>query len=261
MWNPSAPMLSKSTRMPWPGLQGADTNGRGAPRLMMRTTIILLFLLAAGVTHAGGEFTPVGFDHEDPERRLARRIEFPDVSGDATAMLPCFSQIERSGKMTKTGCIAKDSFNAAFAAAVMKAAKKARVTPAVIDGKEQRVYLQFRVEFIAKGDDRYIVLYPNPGYEENVEAYGAGYIAAQRVIGKEPWQDVCPQRAGFAVLAKAFVGDDGQPESPSLERIGGILPAPDCQQSIKETILNSAFTPAMADGFPVPSAFVEIFSN
>ena len=223
--------------------------------------ITLLLMLAAASAGAAAEFLPAGFDHEDPKRRLADRIEFPEVGGDVSAMLSCFSRIDRGGKMEQTGCIAKDSFHATFAAAVMKAAKKSRVTPAAIDGKPQSIYLQFRVEFIAKDDERNIILYPNPGYEENVNAYGADYIAAQRVIGREPWQDVCPQRAGFVVLARAFVGEDGRSESPSLERISGILPAPNCQEAIRDTILNSAFTPAMADGYPVPSAFVEIFSN
>jgi hypothetical protein len=39
------------------------------------------------------------------------------------------------------------------------------------------------------------------------------------------------------------------------------MPTLDCQNAIKDTILSSLFTPAMADGYPVPSAFVELFSN
>lgn len=221
-------------------------------------SIILLAVLAAEAT---AEVRPADFEYEDEDRRLANRIEFPEVSGDVAAMIPCFSQIERSGKMTKTGCIAKDNFNATFAAAVMKAAKKARVRPAVIDGRERKIYLQFRVEFIAKGDERDIKLYLNPGHGENIDAYGPDHVAAQRVIGEEPWMDICPQRAQFFVLARAFVGENGRAESPSLERLGGIIPAPDCQAAIKETILTSTYTPAMADGEPVPSAFVETFSN
>lgn len=228
---------------------------------MKPNPIVLLLLLAAASARAAGEFSPAGFDHEESKRRLAERIEFPEVSGDVSAMLTCFSQIDSGGKMEKTGCIVKDSFHATFATEVMKAAKKSRVTPAVIDGKPRPIYLQFRVEFIAKNDERNIILYSNPGYEENINAYGADYVAAQRVIGREPWQGVCPQRAGFVVLARAFVGENGRSESPSVERISGILPAPNCQEAIKDTILNSAFTPAMADGYPVPSAYVEIFSN
>lgn len=219
----------------------------------------VLFVIVAG--RAAADPRPADFDYEDEDRRLDNRIEFPEVKGDVSVMISCFSQIERNGKMDTTGCIARDNFHAPFAAAIMDAAKKARVRPAVIDGKERKIYLQFRVEFVAKDDARDITLYLNPGNSENVDAYGPDHIAAQRVIGKEPWQDVCPQRAQFLVLARAFVGEDGRAQSPSLERMGGIMPAPDCQEAIKQTILESAYTPAMADGYPVPSAFVEMFSN
>lgn len=220
-----------------------------------------LMLLLAHAAHAAGDMRPADFDHEDADRRLSSRIAFPEIKGDTSVMLSCFSQIERNGKMKETGCIARDNFHARFAAAVMKAAEKSRVRPAVIDGDERKIYLQFRVEFEAKGDDRHINLYLNPGYQENVDAYGPDHVAAQRVIGKEPWQDICPQRAGFLVLARAFVGENGRAESPSLERLSGIMPAPNCQEAIKETILASTYTPAMADGYPVPSAFVEMFGN
>ena len=81
------------------------------------------------------------------------------------------------------------------------------------------------------------------------------------MLGKEPWQRVCPQRAYYLVAARAYVGEDGQPDNPSLAKVTGITPTADCQNAIKETILKSLYTPAMADGYPVPSTFVEMFSN
>lgn len=222
--------------------------------------LILLLLLAAGAA-AAMEFRPASFDHEEGKRRLAERIEFPDVSGKVSAMISCFSQIEKNGKMKETGCYTKDNYESSFAEAIVRAAKKSQMRPALIDGKPHKVYMQFRVEFTADGDDREIKLYPNPGYNENINAYGAEHVAGQRVIGKEPWQDVCPQRAKYLVAVRAFLGEDGRSQSPSIERLTGIMPAPDCQNAIKETILSSRFVPAMADGYPVPSAFVETFGN
>ena len=219
------------------------------------------FLLLAGIAWSAVDVQPADFDHEERERRLANRIEFPELTRDATVMISCFSQIAKSGKMKDTGCFTKDNFDAPFAAAIMKAAKKSTLNPAFIDGDKQMIYLQFRVEFIAKGEDREIKLFLNPGHTENVDAYGPDHVAAQRVIGKEPWQGICPQRAYFLVLVRAFLGEDGQPGNPSLERVSGIMPTSDCQNAIKETILQSLFTPAMADGYPVPSTFVETFSN
>jgi hypothetical protein len=222
---------------------------------------ISLFFLVAIAAAAGAQTRPADFEFEETKNRLVNRIEFPDVSGKVSAMISCFAQIEKSGRMKETGCYMKDNFEQQFAAAIIKAAKKASMTPAIINGEKRKIYMQFRVEFIVDGDDRQIHLYPNPGYTENVEAYGPDHVAGQRAIGKEAWQDVCPQRARYMVLVRAFLGEDGHPENPSVERLSGIMPAPDCQAAIKETILNSAYIPAMADGYPVPSAFVETFGN
>ena len=228
----------------------------------MKVNSLLSILLLAAITPVAAEDTqPATFDHEEPKRRLANRIEFPEVKGNASTMIHCFSQIQKGGKMKETGCYVKDKFDTHFVAAIVKAAKKSSVTPAIIDGDTRKIYLQFRVEFIAEGDDRNIYLYLNPGNSENIEAYGYDHIAAQRAIGYEPWQDICPQRAQYLVLVHAFVGEDGRSGNPSLEQMSGVMPTADCQNAIKETILKSSFTPAMADGYPVPSAYVESFSN
>jgi hypothetical protein len=220
----------------------------------------ILLLLAATALPAD-EMRPANFEHEEEKRRLYKLIAFPKMTRDATIMLHCVSQIAANGKMKETGCYTKDQFDSDFAAAVVRGAKKARLTPAIVNGKAQKVYLQFRVEFIAEKDRRSIFLYLNNGYTENVEAYGYKYIAAQRVIGKERWQDICPQRANYLMTLRAYVGEDGQPGSPSLEKVRGIMPTIDCQNAIKDTILTSAFTPGIADGYPVPSSYVELFGN
>ena len=228
---------------------------------MKNKTLFLVCCLASLAALADQDRQPANFHHEESKKRLVNRIEFPELKGDASAMILCFSQIAKSGKMTETGCFTKDNFDAPFAAAVMKAAKKSSLTPAIIDGKKYKIYLQFRVEFIAEGDDRKIFAYANPGYTENVEAYGYDHVAAQRVIGSEPWQGVCPQRARYLVAAKVFIGEDGQADTPNLEHLNGIVPTADCQNAIKATIQQSLYTPAMSDGYPVPSAFVETFGN
>jgi len=228
----------------------------------MKFTPLLALLLLAPLTALQADDTrPANFEHEEMKRRLNKRIVFPKMTRDATVMLHCVSQIASNGRMKETGCYTKDQFDSDFASAVIKGAKKAHMNPAIINGKAQKVYLQFRVGFIAKGDDREIHLFLNNGYTENVEAYGVDYTAAQRVIGKEPWQGKCPQRANYLLTLRAYVGEDGRSDSPSLEKVSGIMPTIDCRNAIKDTILASAFTPALADGYPVPSAYVELFGN
>lgn len=218
-------------------------------------------ILLAGIAVSAQEMRPATFDHPEEKKRLGKRIEFPEVSKDMSTMIHCYSQISARGKMKESGCYQKDNPDMPFLVAILKAAKKATLTPAIINGQKRKIYLQFRVEFIAEGESRKIHFYLNPGHAENIEAYGYDHIAAQRAIGKEYWQDVCPKRAGYLLIVRAFVGEDGRADNPSIEPIAGIMPTADCQNAIKDTILQSAFTPAFADGVPVPSSYLERFGN
>ena len=228
---------------------------------MTRYLLALLPLFLVGNAYGQDGFRPANFDFEEDKRRMDKLIEFPDIEGDLTVMLLCFSRVQPNGKMESTGCYAPKNYDEPFAMAVNKAAKKARMNPAIIDGKAREIYLQFRAEFISDKGVRTIDFYLNPGYQENIAAYGFDHIAGQRTLGREPWQDVCPKRANFSLLARAFLGEDGRAESPSLEHTGGILPTAKCQDAIKQTLLDSRYTPAYADGQPVPSSFVEAFGN
>ncbi|HSD69775.1 MAG TPA: hypothetical protein VLB07_09480 [Woeseiaceae bacterium] len=201
------------------------------------------------------------FELEEAERSFPALLQFPDVAGNFSIMMLCASQIETSGKMQDTFCVIRNNGEVPFGAAIQKAAQKARMTPAIIDGKKQKIYLQFRVEFIKEGDTKTIHIFPNTGDAENIEAYGNDYIAAQRVIGKEPWMKVCPARAQFGITARAHVSAEGAASNVSLHHGFGIVPTGACQQEIIRTIENSLFTPAMFEGQPVPSAFVEPFGN
>jgi hypothetical protein len=229
----------------------------------MPAGIFILFMsLLPAVANAQDSFQPAHFGHEEEDRRLLNRIGFPDIKGDVSVTLNCFTQLETSGKMTSTICLIKDQFDSPFAASVSAAEKKARMTPAQINGEKVQVFVQFRTEFKSKGEDRTIKIILNPGYPENVAAYGEDHVAAQRVIGgKEPWQKACPRAAKYAVYAKAYVGEDGRSDNPSIEHAGGVIPTATCQEAIMETILASTYVPAMTDGVAVPSTFIELFSN
>lgn len=223
-------------------------------------TTVTLFMLSFAAS--AEDRRPANFDYEDSEKRFANLLQFPETRGNVTVILNCFSQVQPNGKMKDTGCYMKDNFDTPYVVAVANAAKKARMNPAIVNGKAQRIFLQFRVAFKAEGEDRIIRYYMNTGYEENIQAYGTDYFAGQRVIGKkEPWQKVCPEKAKFNLWARAYLGEDGQVSNVSLVHGNGIMPVARCQDAIKQTILASAFTPAISDGMPVPSTFVEVFGN
>jgi hypothetical protein len=208
------------------------------------------------------ETRPASFDHPEDKRRLLNLLEWPEVSGKIEVVLSCFSQVQDNGKMKSTGCYLRNNYDEPFARAVNEAAKKARLVPAVVDGKEQDVFLQFQVKFVKTEESQDIYFILNPGYEENVKAYGFGHIAGQRVIGKkEPWSAACPQRARYAVWVRAYLSEEGYADNATIDHVEGIVPTATCQDAIKQTILTSRYTPAYSDGQPVPSTFIEAFSN
>jgi hypothetical protein len=195
------------------------------------------------------------------EDSLAQRIEFPELRGDTTAIIRCAARIQDNGKMKDNGCASTTPSDQVFIVPINKAARKARLTPAVADKRNREVYLQYRVEFIKKGDDQIVNVYPNPGVQENIEAYGVEHVAAQRAIGKEEWQGVCPGSAQYLVWLKAHVAEDGTPSNLSLTHGGGLKPPPRCEEAILSSAASSLFFPALADGEPVPSTYVEPYGN
>jgi len=219
---------------------------------------LLVAALVVGIANAA-ERTPATFDHA--EKSLLELIEFPELRGDATARIRCASQVQGSGKMKETGCYLNSDSDVVFSAAVVKAAKKARLKPAQIDGKTTAVYVQFQVEFTKKGDDESVRIINNPGLEENTTAYGEEHIAAQRSLTRESWQKVCPRRTHFMVWAKAHIAYDGQQSSFSVLPGTGAPITEKCRRGIVETLQESRFIPALADGIPVPSSFIEPFGS
>lgn len=214
-------------------------------------------LLAGG--HAAAERLPATFDHE--EAALAGRIEFPSLVGDASATVRCAARVTRSGKMEDNGCYANEPGDRAFVPQINAAAKKARLNPASFDGRKREVYVQYRVAFVKKGDDETVTIYNNPGLTENIEAYGEDHVAAQRAITGEDWQKVCPKRTRYLVWAKAHVAETGEQSSLSLLPGEGVPLTRECRDAIIATLQESQFTPAYADGEPVPSSFIEPFGN
>jgi len=229
---------------------------------MRKAIFTALTTVLCSAALAQGEFRPADFDFEEDKRRMDRLVVFPEIKGDVSVMLLCFSRVQPNGKMENTGCYLQNNYDEPFVTAVNKAASKARMNPAIIDGKAREIYLQFRVEFVAEKEDRRIHFHLNPGYEENVKAYGEDHIAGTRAFQKkEKWMQICPRRANFAVWARAYLGEDGKADSVSVVHADGIMPTAACQEAIKQTILSSKYTPAYAEGVPVPSTYVEIFGN
>lgn len=221
--------------------------------------LALFIYVASMTTAAAGDRQPARIG--DGERSLASLIRFPELKGDTTVMLRCAVRVRDDGEMKDNGCYVDSPADQLFISEINKAARKARLVPASIDGKRREIYFQYRVEFAKKGEEQTVTVYENPGVQENIDAYGIDHVAAQRAIGKERWQEECPSRAQYLVWLKAHVAPDGQQSSLSLTHGSGITPTPRCQQAILDSVSGSLFFPALHAGEPVPSTYVEPFGN
>lgn len=197
------------------------------------------------------------------EDGLAARIEFPETRGDGKLTIRCAAKVSNDGDMNDNGCYSTDDTNTAriFIQAVNKAAKKAKMIPARIGGRDRSVYVQYQVEFRSEGEEKTVTIYNNPGVTENAEAYGIDHVAAQRTIGKETWQKECPRYTRFLVWARAHVAASGEQSSISLAPNEGPPITGKCETAIIRTLEQESFAPAMDGAEPVQSTYVEPFGN
>lgn len=231
---------------------------------LRRCAILRILWAAAAVlpwaaSTAGAETAPASFS--TGEKSFKELIEFPELRGDAAVTISCIGLLKRNGKLDTHGCYQVNPGDETFIATIYKAAKKARLNPAVYEGKRVDVVFQYRVHFEQSGEDKLVQFVANPGYAENVEAYGSAHVAAQRLYGKETWEDACPKQAKFIAMVRANVDFDGTPSAASVTHLNGIAITDKCQQAIVDSVLASRFIPAYADGESVPSTFVEPFGN
>ena len=233
-----------------------------APLKLIPPTGVLCLLALLALTAAepaSAQRQPAGMVEDD--KSLLNILGFPDIKGDFERAIVCAGIVMTNGKMDGGGCYVIQPGDEVYVGAISQALKKARWLPAVIDGKAVQAYLQYRVLFVQKGEDRRVGFLPNPGYVENVEAYGPKHIAAQRVVGKENWQKVCPNYAKFSVLAKAHVSFEGVPSSASVSDGAGLPISDTCRRAIIDTLQRSLYIPATVDGETVPSTYTEPFGN
>lgn len=221
-----------------------------------------LLALCAPILYGGGalaQTTPANF--LDGERSFDTLIEFPELRGDATVTISCLGLIGGNGKIDEHGCYQLNAGDQVFVRQIYDVIKKVRFQPAMLDGRKVTVVFQYRIQFAKKGEEQSIRMVANPGYEENVDAYGEAHIAAQRVYATEGWETACPKQAGFVVLAKANVDYEGTPSYASITHAGGITITQRCEQALIDNLMSSRFIPAMVDGETVTSTFVEPFGN
>lgn len=226
---------------------------------MRYLSYLALLLLLFGQTATAVERSPAGFGAG--EKRLDELIKFPKIEVDMDKEFVCQGILKANGRLSDRACYLVESRDTPYLEAIEKAGKKAHFKPATYGGKKIGIYFMYRVRFTRKDDEQRIFLYANQAYPENLDAYGPDHIAAQRGLTTEKWQKACPSRTRFIVLARAHIAANGEQSSINITHGSGLPISDTCRRAIVETLEQSVFIPAYADGEPVPSSYLEAFGN
>ena len=206
-----------------------------------------------------GESTPANFNVN--EKSLTSSIKFPQIKGDISITINCSGVIQKNNKIKFFNCYKNQPGDEVYIQEIYKAYKKARFQPATFNNKREDAFVQFRIKFEKKNDNKLISIINNVGYEENLIAYGLDHIGAQRLVGKENWQKVCPKYNKYALITKTHINNLGQASNSSISDSKGITVNKKCVNSIIDTLNASNYIPAIVNDNFVPSTYVEVFGN
>ena len=187
------------------------------------------------------------------EKSLRNLINHPSVDGDYVVILSCFADVSIRGRMSHTVCSYQDESALMFSKAVERAGKRARLSPAILNGEKKKIWLQFTAIFLKDIEGEDIQIFNN--VRENVDRYGDEYIGAQRI----DWFDfpkTCRQFYDWFALARVNIAVDGSPRDFEWEPSSTNMPN-GCEDTLKILMLTSNYIPAFYQGKPVDSTYAE----
>jgi len=221
---------------------------------------ILFFIIFGFVADsAAAEYYSAASFTEDA-RSLQNIIKFPEIEGDASIIVLCETDVTRSGRFGNTSCVSnREKYAMKFEIAVLRAVKRTKIKAASLDGKQKSVWFQFTVQFVQKGGVKTIYAFSNHGEES--EKYGQEYSSPQRLT-----------QGNFKVIARAFrrcganarvmiravIDTSGVPID--AKHIGGEGNS-GCKADMAAYFLEGRFIPAISNGKPVTSVYVQTFAN
>jgi len=195
------------------------------------------------------------------DKSLLSMMVFPNIKGNAMVIINCSGLIKKNKKMKSFLCYKNQPGDEIYIQKIYKANKKARYIPATLNNKNVDVFVQFRILFKKTNDETKIQIIRNPGYQENIMAYGDNYIGAQRVTGNENWQKYCPKYNRYRLLSKAHVNKNGIASNANIASLNGITINDKCKNTIISTLNSSQYLPAKSNKKNVPSTYIELFGN
>lgn len=217
---------------------------------MAAISLVMVALHAPSPAFAAS-FTPAKF--VEGKRSLRTLLKFPRVGGDVSVTVLCTSIGATSGRVREAKCSAVNDPSQKFAIAVNRRAKSARINPATVNGRDEKVDFQFAVVFTRTGDAESIDVYENN--RKNLERFGPDYISAQRYSPYELPDQCKERRLAFLILEIAVVTTEGTVKESDLHVDSAGIPNT-CEVALREITKSSRFIPAHNAGSPVESVWV-----
>jgi hypothetical protein len=218
---------------------------------VLTAAVLAIIAIDASNPVMAAAYTPATF--VEGKHSLNTLLDFPKVDGDVSVAVICTSIGTANGRIREAKCSAANDPSQKFAIAVNRRVKSARINPATVDGREEKVDFQFTVIFSRTGDAESIDVYINN--QKNLDRFGPDYISAQRYSPYE-LPDVCKERRiSFLILEVAVVTKEGAVTESDLHVDSAGIPKT-CEVRLREITKSSRFIPAFYEGSPVESVWV-----
>lgn len=198
------------------------------------------------------EYSPADF--MEGEKTLHARIKFPKWDEDIALSVRCDARLSRYGTILSNWCFANGDKYAVFEKEIHRAAKRAKLNPAMVDGMKEAVWFQYIVTFYKKGKERAITIHPNYGLE--ADKSGRDYTSPQRYSkGVRYFFNRC-RLARTKIWIKARIDEKGKAHDVELvDGNGGNR----CIKNLTYKFALGKFIPAHLDGKPVSALYMEAF--
>ncbi|WP_317930726.1 hypothetical protein [Halioxenophilus sp. WMMB6] len=219
---------------------------------MLRLFFSTLLLISFSNLLFAEEFSPAHFG--EAEEIFFKKLSLPKLPEGETLLIRCSSKLSRRGGLRELTCFTnRDELDIShdYVKAIDYAARYLKIEPAVVNGKTISVYFNFALTVQQKDGRQYIELFNNHLY--NYKTLGKNYISAQR-YDFSPWQ--CNLKSKMPVNMSMEVSASGEVTNIQSSRS---FENNFCARRVRSVIEQSQFIPAMKDGQPQPSTYVETF--
>ena len=197
-----------------------------------------------------GKYSPAYF--RDDKWSLKNRIKFPEIDDDVKVAVICDAAVGRTGKFERSYCFSEDNSNRKFEGAVLRAARKARLEPALVNGQSKPIWFQYAVLFQRINGVNEVFVYPH--HLHNIKKYGLDYSAPQHY--KSP-PFVCRRAGVWATFTVTAIGGIENIELLGGQKMGGHKK--NCGEIVKRIVSQMEYIPAFHEGRAVIAKVAEMF--